>query len=204
VDFRLFEALNGTMRGHPTVDHAVAEFSSWSVPVFAAATILLWFLARPGGSVKWKAATVAALASAGVALLVNQVIGHVWFRERPFVAHPAHAVVLTARSTDPSFPSDHAAAAFAIATAVFAFSARAGLAFFAGAVLISLSRIFVGLHYPGDVLGGALIGIASALLVVKLAEPLVVRVAELAGRVTDPAVDAATTRFGRARRSRPG
>jgi undecaprenyl-diphosphatase len=204
MDFRVFEAVNGAMRGHPALDHAVADFANWSVPVFAAATILLWFVARPGGPVKWKAATVAALASAGVALLVDQVIGHIWFRERPFVAHPAQTVLLTGRSSDPSFPSDHAAAAFAIATAVLAFSLRAGLVFVAGAVLISLSRVFVGLHYPGDVLGGALVGIVAALLVVKLARGPVVRFAELAGRVTDPAVAAATTRFARARRSRPG
>ena len=78
--------------------------------LIALATVGLWFLARPYGPVRWKLAAASALVSAAVALLANQAISHLWERPRPFTAHASLTHVLGARTTDPSFPSDHAAA----------------------------------------------------------------------------------------------
>jgi undecaprenyl-diphosphatase len=121
-----------------------------------------------------------------VALLANQAISHLWERPRPFTSHAALTHVLAARTTDPSFPSDHAAAAFAIAFAVFAFSRRGGALFLAGATLIALSRIALGLHYPSDVLAGMLVGLAAAALVTRAGRPWVGRLVGLVSRVSDP------------------
>jgi hypothetical protein len=68
------------------------------------------------------------------------VISHLWERPRPFTAHPALTHLLSAPSVDPSFPSDHAAVAIAVAIAVLASSRRAGLLFLATGTLIALSR----------------------------------------------------------------
>lgn len=156
------------------------------MPLYAFATVALWLAARPFGAGRWKQACVAALGSAAVALLASQAISHTWARPRPFVAHAEGTHLLAPPSIDPSFPSDHAAAAFAIAFAVLAFSRRAGFGFLAAAALIGLSRIALGVHYPADVLGGAVLGWASALFVTTLGGPWVLRLATLLGRVTDP------------------
>src|SRR5207244_6821181 len=123
-------------------------------------------LARPGGTRKWKLASACALGSAALALLLNQLIGKIWHRERPFATHPS-AHVWGSRSHDPSFPSDHASAAFAIAFAVLLFDRAVGSVFLAAAVLIGVGRVFIGAHYPADILAGALVGFAVALIVVK-------------------------------------
>jgi undecaprenyl-diphosphatase len=60
--------------------------------------------------------------------------------------------------TDPSFPSGHAAGAFAFAVFVFAFHRRAGVALTGLAGAIALSRVALGVHYPSDVAAGALVG----------------------------------------------
>jgi undecaprenyl-diphosphatase len=156
------------------------------VPLYALATVGLWLLARPYGNPRWKLACASALVAAGVALLTNQAIAHLWERPRPFASHPALTHVLGARTTDPAFPSDHAAAAFAIAFAVFAFSRRAGTLFLAAATVIGLSRIALGMHYPSDVLAGMLVGLGSALLVTHAGRPWIVRLVALVSRVTDP------------------
>jgi undecaprenyl-diphosphatase len=96
--------------------------------------------------------------------------------------------VWVARSHDPSFPSDHASAAFGIAFAVLMFDRIAGSLFVAAAALIGLGRVLVGVHYPGDIAAGALVGIASAVVVVRLARPLLGSLVRLAERVTDPLV----------------
>ena len=74
--------------------------------------------------------------------------------------------LLIARSADPSFPSDHATAGVAIAAAFFLHRMPGrGTTFLAVATLIMFSRVFIGIHYVGDVAGGALTGLFAAALV---------------------------------------
>ena len=200
MDFRVFHYLNGLLADHGHLQQVVVDFSSWSVPVFAAATAGLWLLARPYGSTRWKLAASTALASAGFGLLANQAIGKLWFRERPFTAHPGSTLLLVHKSLDPSFPSDHATAAFAIAFAVLFFSLRAGLLFLLVASTIGFSRVLLGVHYPGDVLAGAGIGLACAAAVATLGRPLLAWAVRLASRVSDPALATVERRLARPRR----
>ena len=172
------------MTAHDSVEDAVEAIIGWSVPVFAVATILLWLVA-PLGTSRLRLAATSGLAAAGLALLVNQVISHLWSRPRPYAAHSAITVIAD-RSTDPSFPSDHAAAAFAIAFAIAAFSATVGTLFLSGATIIALSRVAGGLHYPSDVVAGFLVGLLAAAVVVTLGREPVERVVALLARVADP------------------
>lgn len=186
MDWNLFHAVNGLLVGRDWLEDPVTTGLSVAVPVYAAVTIGLWTLARPYGLTRWKQATVAALLSAGLAMLANQAIAHLWDRPRPFVTHPLATHLFTAPSSDPSFPSDHAAAAFAIAVAVLAFSRRAGMAFLAVAAVIGASRVVLGLHYPGDVLAGAAVGALSALLVLYAGRGAIDALVRVGSAVTDP------------------
>ena len=185
VDYRVYHAINQFVYHHAWLGRELSALEKWAVPVIAVATFALWLLARPGGTRKWKLACACALGSAALALLINQAIGKVWHRQRPFAAHPA-AHVWGSRSHDPSFPSDHASAAFAIAFAGFLFDRLVGSVFLAAAVVIGAGRVFIGAHYPLDVLAGSLVGLASALLLVRVARPLVDRLVRLVERATDP------------------
>jgi undecaprenyl-diphosphatase len=196
VDWTLFHAANTVLVGRDWLEDPVTATLGLVVPLYAAATIALWLLARPYGLTRWKQATVAALLSASVALLANQAIAQLWDRPRPFAAHPLTTHLFAAASSDPSFPSDHAAAAFAIAVAVLVFSRRAGAAFLAAATLIAVSRVVVGLHYPSDVIAGAAVGTAAALLTTQFGLPLV----DLAVRIGSAATDPVLARVRRAPR----
>jgi undecaprenyl-diphosphatase len=84
-------------------------------------------------------------------------------RPRPYLTHPdAHLFI--PRSHDFSFPSDHATAGFAIAVALLLRHRNAGLLALGMAVIMSLARVVVGTHYPSDVLAGAAVGTAAALV----------------------------------------
>jgi undecaprenyl-diphosphatase len=186
VDWTLLHAANGMLVGRDWLEDPVTGILAVAVPLYAAATVALWLLARPYGLTRWKRATVAALLSSSLALLANQAVGHVWDRPRPFAAHPLATHLFAAPSIDPSFPSDHAAAAFAIAVAVLAFSRPVGAGFVAAATLITLSRVVVGLHYPSDVAAGAAVGAGAALLVTRCGMPLVDVAVRVGSVVTDP------------------
>jgi undecaprenyl-diphosphatase len=185
MDYRAYHAVNQLVYHHSWLGRGSNFLETWAVLALAVATFALWVLARPGAGPKWKLASACALASAGLAMLINQGIAHLWNRARPFATHPS-AHVWGSRSHDPSFPSDHAGAAFGIAFAVFFFDRVAGGMFLAAAAVIGVGRVLVGAHYPADVLAGCLVGLGAAVLVVRLARPLVDRLVRIVERVTDP------------------
>ena len=186
MDWSVVHDLNELIRTHDVLEDPLTLFASLVVTVYAVATVALWFVARPEGARRLRLACVSALASAGLGLLLNQAIGQLWDRQRPYAAHPHILVLFTAPSHDPSFPSDHATAAFAIAVAVFFFSRRLGVVFLAFAAVIAVSRVLLGMHYPTDVLAGALTGTLAAVAVCTLGRRVVFAATALAARVTDP------------------
>ena len=191
VDWSLLHAINSGVATRDWLEDPVTQLAGLATAIYAIATVGLWFLARPYGELKWRMASASALTAAAVAMLANQVITHfVWDRSRPYTTHGASDHLLSAPSVDPSFPSDHAAAAFAIAFAVLAYSRRGGIAFLLAATLIGLSRIALGMHYPSDVLAGALVGWLAAMLVAGPGRAWIAHLVDFASRATDPALRA--------------
>jgi membrane-associated phospholipid phosphatase len=110
-------------------------------------------------------ALLSGLLAVGVAAGLTAVLKDAFDRVRPALADPAvQALVATPESA--SFPSGHAATAFAAAVAVGAFHPRVRWPLVGLAGLVGLSRIYLGVHYVLDVLAGAALGIAVGLIVV--------------------------------------
>lgn len=95
-----------------------------------------------------------------IGLALNQLILLFVQRARPYDG--GITSLLIPPSGDPSFPSDHATASFAIAATFLVHRFRGAAAFLAAAILISISRIYIGTHYVSDVAGGALTGMLAA------------------------------------------
>lgn len=108
----------------------------------------------------------------GIAAAVNIIIVLVWKRPRPFVSHQDEILrpITQGLKVDPvSFPSAHTYIAFAIATSVFLYGhKKLGSFLFLVAILIAISRIGAGLHYPSDVIAGAVLGIFSGVIAYKI------------------------------------
>lgn len=101
--------------------------------------------------------------------LVVEVLKVVFMRERPpAVLSDVHTLSwgFLTTATSPSFPSGHASRAFAMATLIaFGTRRRTGVSVFGLAALIGLSRIYLGLHWPSDVVAGAVVGMVLALAI---------------------------------------
>ncbi|MEG1537267.1 MAG: phosphatase PAP2 family protein [Clostridiales bacterium] len=96
-------------------------------------------------------------------IFCNLLLKPLVMRTRPFVINPQIELLLPPPA-DASFPSGHASASFAAATAMTGFSRVATICFYCLAVLISFSRMYFYLHFPGDILGGFVMGILLGLM----------------------------------------
>lgn len=88
-----------------------------------------------------------------------------WFRERPFVALKNVHLIVPAPLTSHAFPSGHSSVAFAIAFSVLLVDLPFGLALLVAATAVAIGRVFVGVHYPLDVVAGVFVGLFWALAI---------------------------------------
>jgi undecaprenyl-diphosphatase len=186
LDYRIFHAIDEFAGDYRWLAHATYLFETIGVVLYAAAVLLLWLATAPGEERRWKIAALSGTASAGLALLINQLIAQIWHRPRPYESHPQ--VYHLTKSHDPSFPSDHASAAFGIAFGIYFIDRRIGRFFLAVAVLIGFGRLLVGAHYLTDVLASVVVAAVAAGLIVRFGKPLLVRVVLLLEQATDPLV----------------
>ena len=127
----------------------------------AAAIILLCFK-------KTRVCGILALCAMAVTFLFGEVfLKNVVCRVRPCNQFPDVAMLIT-RPKSFSFPSGHSASSFAAATIIFWCNKKYGILAIAVASLIALSRVFLFVHYPTDVLAGALLGIIISMLTIVI------------------------------------
>jgi undecaprenyl-diphosphatase len=131
--------------------------------LFFAGILFYWFYHKDQN----RKMVVSACIAACLALAINMIIGDIYYRARPFVAH--HVIMLISHAKNASFPSDHAAAAFVIASSIWLWRKRDGWIWLILAAGIAVSRVWTGVHYPLDVIAGMVIGTATAIMVHLLA-----------------------------------
>ncbi|HQR25973.1 MAG TPA: phosphatase PAP2 family protein [Nocardioides sp.] len=177
--------------------HAPARlYAEYGVVVFAGLLLWSWWLARREGDPAKVAAALWAPIGVLVALGVNQLLAGAVAEPRPYAVLP-HTLVLVPRSADYSFPSDHAVMAGAVAVGILVVHRLLGILAAALAVLMAVTRVYVGAHFPLDVTVGLAVGALVALASYLLARPLALRLVELLART--PARVLLTTASGGSR-----
>ncbi len=191
MDRRLYRWINH-LADHTGWAHGAFRFYAGAgVAVFALLLLASYVDARRLGDARRVAGAVWSGAAALVALGLGQLLGGSFDRLRPYETM-TDVHVLVARTTDFSFPSDHATMAGAVAVGLWLVDRRWGRPAVVAAVLMAFTRVYVGAHYPTDVLAGLVLGgIVAAVghrLVVPVVERLVIRLGRTGLR---PAVAAA-------------
>ncbi len=163
-DISLFRTINNVAGQWPVLDWLGVFFAEHIQYIVGAMLVVLWFWPKDQRD-KNRITISVALVSAVVSRFV------ITSGIRLFYHHPRPYVVLTDvhRLIDgnpseamASFPSGHAAFFFALAMAVWLFGRRLGWVLFTIALSMGVARVFVGVHWPSDIVGGALVGIAVA------------------------------------------
>jgi membrane-associated phospholipid phosphatase len=154
-----FLDVNHLARSTPLLHSPLRLFAEYGVVLFAAALLLAWWWARRDRDPRGMAAALWAPVGALLAIALNQPLGNAVHEPRPYAVLP-HVLVLVSRSQDFSFPSDHAVMAGAVAAGVLLSHRRLGLVTALAALVMAFARVYVGAHFPLDVVAGLIFGAA--------------------------------------------
>jgi len=163
LDYLIFEKINDLAGKWQLLDAFAIFFAKY----FNYFLIFLIFLFLFKNFKKyWSIIEKATLAGILSRLGFTEIIYFFWKRPRPFMGHKVN--LLINYPSNPSFPSGHAAFYFAFSTIIYFYNKKAGILFFLASFLISFSRVFCGIHWPSDIMGGLLIGVISGFIILKL------------------------------------
>ncbi|MET9506129.1 phosphatase PAP2 family protein [Streptomyces sp. NPDC006259] len=177
-DVDLLYDINGLAKDAPHWLDRIVEFVGEYGLLLAMVLLVVWCwwtVRRRPASAEEAASSVAALVwaplAAGVAVLVNVPIRGFVERPRPFLDHQGLEVLVSGK-TDYSFVSDHATITMAMGVALFVANRRFGLVGLGLGLAEGFCRVYMGVHYPTDVVGGFALGTAVALLLSPVASML--------------------------------
>jgi undecaprenyl-diphosphatase len=177
-------------RAPAPVDETIRFFSDYGLGLFAVLMLLAWWQARPADAGRMAAALAVPLAVVA-AFLVNDGVKSLFDEQRPCRTLHTVTVETCPALGDWSFPSNHTAIAAAAAAALLVANRRLGLIALPLALLMAMSRVWIGVHYPHDVLAGFVLGLLVGwplTAAARRAAPAVVRLRD--SRLLGPALAA--------------
>lgn len=190
ADETVFFWINGLAERVPWIDEIIRTLACdlFLPVVMIIALIAVWFSGRNvADRTRNQYGVICSLASMGIANLLVFVCNAILpDRLRPFEAFPDKVNLIFYPPTDPSFPSNAAAASFALAIGLWVYNRKLGYILSIPAIIISFGRVYMGVHYPLDILGGLALAILSTgivTVVIKLCRPILDRLLTLMRKV---------------------
>jgi undecaprenyl-diphosphatase len=161
LDILIFQQINIWLGRYEWLDFLGMFFANYLQYILAVAFVLIF--RKNLKAIFWSLAAVFLSR-----IVFTEIIRILWPRQRPFFNESFNS--LTEAYDEPSFPSGHAALFFALSAVIYFYNKKAGLVFLIASFLISLARVFIGVHWPTDILAGAILGIFSGWLVNRVSK----------------------------------
>jgi len=166
LDSYLFNFINQSAGKWAWLDY-IAMFFAKYFEYFLLLALLLFLVVN--FKKYWHMAAEAVVAAVFTRFILAEIIRWLWFRPRPFIVE--NFIPLIDQSPkESSFPSGHASFYFALSTIVYCYNKKAGTIFYIASFLIVISRVFVGIHWPSDILAGAVLGVLVGWLGYKISK----------------------------------
>ncbi|PGV54241.1 undecaprenyl-diphosphatase [Bacillus cereus] len=174
MNYTVFQWINNFAGSSKLLDTLMIAITN-SVPYVAILFMLiLWFNnGKKENAIRKQYTVLYTTLSVSIALLVNVLIHAVYYHPRPFITH--HVNQLVPYAADSSFVSDHSVLVFSIAFVFILRGEKLKYIALIWAILVGVSRMYVGVHYPLDILGAAFLTFITSGLVMqstRIFEPL--------------------------------
>ncbi|MFC0271419.1 undecaprenyl-diphosphatase [Metabacillus herbersteinensis] len=160
MDYKMFKSINRLVGHYSLIDMLMILISNKVRYVFIIVLGLMWFRNNSN-----KKIVLNAVKSTVFTLLINTLIKLFYFKPRPFMKR--RVGILIPSKLDSSFPSKHTLLVFAVSTSIFLRERILGTILLGMSMLTGLSRIWVGHHYPSDIIGSAFIGSLTSVVIDK-------------------------------------
>ncbi|WP_409175434.1 undecaprenyl-diphosphatase [Brevibacillus fortis] len=160
INIHYFRLINDLGKEYPALNPVAFYVAEYTVFILALSALVYWFTRKHENRIMVVCATFTFV----LAELFGKVAGSFHANNQPF-AELADVNQLVQKAVDNSFPSDHTILFFSFCMTYWLFRKTTGPLWMLLAAFVGLSRILVGVHYPADVIVGALISIGSALAV---------------------------------------
>jgi undecaprenyl-diphosphatase len=170
MNYSIFKLINSFAGKWPALDNVMIFLSKSAILIVIGLLCYLWI--QKGSERKHTAFYI--VLTLILALGGNFIIHQFYYHARPFVNH--HVTKLISHSSDSSFVSDHGTLVFSTALILLLRKDSLGMFSLVWAILVGISRIFVGVHYPFDIIGAFILAGIVAIVVLKtssLTEPLI-------------------------------
>jgi len=159
-DAQLVLLLNSLTGKSGFIDGLIVFLASYLGYVLVVLLLVLVHFSAYSRQKKWELLLVAGLSAVIARLGVTELIRFFYHHPRPYLALPdVHQLFA---ETSWSFPSGHAMFFFALSTAVYLYNKRWGIGFLIATTLMTVSRVIAGVHFPSDIVAGAILGSAIA------------------------------------------
>lgn len=159
----IFQKINGITNNSKLFDFIGIFFAEYLLYIAAVFFLVLLLIN------KTRLMTISVAISVFLArIIIAEPIKRIFHIARPYIAVDNVKKIIGENGDYYSFPSGHTAIFFAIAMAIFYFNKKWGIVSFIIAILVGISRIYVGVHWPIDIVAGAIIGIISGIIVTKI------------------------------------
>ena len=163
MNIQVFRAINNLGTDYSFLNPFFIFIAEYTLALLIFAMLFYWFTRVKTNRLM----VIAALLSVALAEIIGKSISMLHFNYQPFVVL-SDVNQLIEKEVGNSFPSDHTIIFFAVCFTLFFFKSRFKYFWVGLALLVGLSRMWVGVHYPADVLTGAFVAVGSAYICYKL------------------------------------
>lgn len=152
MNLYFFEIINGLAYKSILMDKMMIGISNYLPYVFMATLVCMYLYGFYKESKVLRRTAIDIVTMTIIDMLLSFVIGYIYPEARPFVGHNVNQLIQHVPNS--SFPSNHALGTMAIALGLIAPYRTCGIVFACLAIVVGVSRVYVGVHYPIDILGG--------------------------------------------------
>ncbi|KEO81906.1 undecaprenyl-diphosphatase [Tumebacillus flagellatus] len=166
MNYEVFQWINNLTTVFPSWLSNFLVFLAENVQyLYIALLVVLWFLGSGAARKENRRTALYTFLTSMLGFLISYIIAKVYTHPRPFMVHDVHQLI--PHAPENSFPSDHATLAFAFAWMMLFRKRVWGAWLMLLAVVVGFGRVFGGVHYPMDIVGGFVVALFAAWAVLR-------------------------------------